>query len=87
MTLNITLQTDTETKLRERAQAEGEDVDSYAARLLEDAVSAPSIDDLLAPFRREVDESGMSDAQLDEFYADLRTKSVDGRRPDKAHRP
>ena len=87
MTLTITLPTDAEAKLRERAQAEGEDVSSYAARLLQDAVTAPSIDDLLVPFRRQVEQSGMTDAQLDEFYTDLRAKASNDRTKDKAQRP
>lgn len=87
MSLKITLPPDTESRLRERADAEGEEVSSYAVRLLHDAVATPSIDELLAPFRRQIDDSGMTDAQLDEFYADLRNKASDNRTKDKAHRP
>jgi hypothetical protein len=70
--LNITLPPETEARLRERAEAQGEDIASYAARLLRDAVASPSIDDLLSPFRQQVEASGMTDEQLDEFYNDLR---------------
>ena len=70
--LQILLPPDCEEVLRERAQAIGEDVSSYAARLLEQALSTPSIDELLAPFRRQVEESGMTDQQLDEFGEELR---------------
>jgi hypothetical protein len=87
MTLNIALSPDTEARLRERAEAEGEDVASYAARLLREAVASPSIDDLLAPFRQQVHESGMTDEQLDEFYDDLRDKAFHDRTTRKAHLP
>lgn len=75
MTLQITLTPDTETRLRELARAEGEDISAYAARLVRDAVAAPSVDELLAPFRRQVVESGMTDEQLDAFYEELRTRA------------
>jgi hypothetical protein len=85
MALNIALPPDTEARLRERAEAQGEDVASYAARLLREAVASPSIDDLLAPFRRQVDESGMTNEQIDEFYDDLREKAFHDRKTKKAH--
>lgn len=65
--LHIPLPPDTEETLRERAKANGEDVASYAARLLHEALSTPSVDELLAPFRKQVEESGISDAELDQF--------------------
>jgi len=86
MALNITVPPDTEARLRERAEAQGEDVASYAARLLREAVASPSIEDLLAPFRQQVDESGMTNEQLDDFYDDLRDKAFHDRTTKKAHR-
>ena len=70
--LQIPLSPDTEAKLRERARANGEDVSAYAARLLSDALSAPSVDELLAPFRKQVEESGISDGELDQLGEELR---------------
>jgi len=87
MTLQITLTPDTEARLCERARAEGEDVSAYASRLLRDAVATRSIDELLAPFRRQVEESGISDQQLDNFYEDLRAKAHDERTTSRAPRP
>lgn len=72
MSITIPLSPDTEAKLRERAQAAGEDLASYAARVVHDALTAPSVDELLAPFRKQVDQGGMSDQQLDDFYEGLR---------------
>jgi hypothetical protein len=38
-----------------------------ASDLLEEAVRRPSVDELLAPVRRQVAESGMGDRALDDF--------------------
>jgi len=70
--LQIPLPPNTEETLRERAQANGEDVSSYAARLLQEALSAPSVDELLAPFRKQVEDSGITDEELIELGEELR---------------
>ena len=77
MSISIPLSPDAEAKLRERAKAAGEDITSYAARVFHDAITAPSVDELFAPFRKQVDESGMTDDQLDDFYEGLRDKVWD----------
>lgn len=71
----IPLPPDAEEVLRERAKARGEDVASYAARLLQEALATPSVDELLAPFRRQVEESGVSDEQLDQLGDELRREA------------
>jgi hypothetical protein len=84
MILQIPVSPETEAVLRERASAHGEEVGAYAARLLRDALSAPSVDELLAPFRREVEESGASDEELDllceELRQDVRQEQYDRKR-------
>jgi hypothetical protein len=70
--LHIPLPPEIEARLRERARATGEDVSSCAARLLQDALTAASVDELLAPFRRQVAESGISDDELDRLGEELR---------------
>jgi hypothetical protein len=70
--LQIPLPPDTEETLRERAKANGQDVASYAARLIQESLSAPSVDELLAPFRKQVEESGITDDQLDQLGEVLR---------------
>jgi len=70
--LQIPLPPDTEETLRERAKANGEDVAAYAVRLIQKALSAPSVDELLAPFRKQVEESGISDEELDRLGEELR---------------
>ena len=68
MTISISLTPETEAKLRQRAAALGKDIDAVVADLLEEAVTRPSVDELLGPARRQAAESGMSDAQLDAFF-------------------
>ena len=75
MTLSITLSPAAEAKLREKAAVNGEPLDSYATALLEQAATTPTIDEVLAPFRKQVAESNMSDQQLDEFLEDIREKT------------
>jgi len=72
MILQIPVNSETEAVLRERASARGEDIAAYAARLLQEAVTTPNVDELLAPFRRQVAESGVSDDELDELCEELR---------------
>lgn len=74
MTLTIPLSPEAEARLQERAIAAGQDVTAYAAQLLEEAITSPTVDELLAPFRRQVEQSGMSDEELDAFYEELRDK-------------
>jgi len=70
--LQIPLSPDAEEALRTRAEANGEDVSALAARLLQEALNTPSVEELLAPFRKQVDESGMTDEELNALGEDLR---------------
>ena len=72
--LQIPLSPDAEEMLRQRAAANGEDVSSYAARLLQDALSAPSVEERLAPFRKQVEDSGITDDELNELGEELRSE-------------
>lgn len=66
-------------KLAERAALSGQDVASVASDLIEQAVNRPTVDEVLAPFRKQVADSGMSDQALDAFFDDLRDKSYQER--------
>ena len=79
MSLEISLSPDAETKLKERASAAGKDPSAYASELIEQVVKRPSLDEMLAPFRTQVAQSGMSDEQLDAFYEELRDEAWQGR--------
>jgi len=64
MTLVIPVSPEVESKLRERAAAEGKDPAAYASKIIEQAVARPSLDELLAPLRREFAASGATDDEL-----------------------
>lgn len=68
MTINISLTPEAENKLRQRAAVLGRDIVAVASDLLEQAIARPSLDELLAPARKQVSESGMSDEQVDDFF-------------------
>jgi hypothetical protein len=72
MTISIPLSPETESKLRTRAAAEGTDLSVYAAKLIEDAVNRPDLEELLAPLRRQFAASGDSDEQLIEHITSAR---------------
>jgi hypothetical protein len=64
MSLVIPISPQVESKIRERAAAEGKEPTAYAAKLLEQAVSRLSLDEILAPLRKEFAASGATDEQL-----------------------
>ena len=78
MTLSISLSPQTEARLRQKAEANGQQLDVYAAKLLEQAASASSVDEV-APFREQVADSGMSDQELDAFFEGVRDKAFQDR--------
>lgn len=68
MTLTIPLSSDAEAKLRLRAAAAGEDISSYAARLLEHFAEPPTpLEELSGPIYQRFLDSGMTDDQLGEL--------------------
>jgi hypothetical protein len=69
MTLIISLPSEAEAKLKERAHAAGQDVTRYVERLIENELAAPlSLIEASEPFARAVDATGVSD---DEFTSVL----------------
>ncbi len=73
MTLTITLSSEVERKLAERAARTRRDVTAVAQELIERALEGrPSLDEILAPFRREVAESGTTDDELDALFQEQR---------------
>ncbi len=71
MAVTLNLSTVARQRLADQAAAHGQDVSAYASNLLERAVAQPTVDELLAPYRRQVAESGMTDEELDEFHRGL----------------
>jgi hypothetical protein len=84
MTLNISLPSDTEAKLRQRAQAEGKDVAQYVESLIAKELMAPlSLAEAAEPLARAVDAAGVSD---DEFTSIL-NEARDASRRDRLRKP
>ena len=80
--LTIDIDPQTEARLRRQAEAAGTDLTGYVARLVREAAGRPSLDETLAPLRREFAASGMSDAEL----TDLISTAQAGYRRDAADR-
>lgn len=54
-------------KLTQQAANTGQDLSAVASDLIEQAVTRPSIAEIMAPVWKQVAESGMSDEELDDF--------------------
>jgi hypothetical protein len=67
MTLSLNVPPHIEAKLRERAAATGQPLDVYAANVLAEAVTAPTIDELLAPARKDFAATGLTEQQIMEL--------------------
>lgn len=67
MTLQISLSPEAESKLRERAEASGQDLAACAAHVLDEALGKPSLDEILGPVRQSFEQSGMTEEQLSEL--------------------
>jgi hypothetical protein len=78
MATNVNSKTELEMKLRlsktasdkliQRATETGRDLGAIASELIEQAVGEPTVDQALAPFRKQVADSGMNDAELDALF-------------------
>ncbi len=84
MTLTISLPSDAEALLRQRAGAEGKDVAQYVEQLIARELEAPlALAAAAEPLARAVDASGVSD---DEFTAILH-EARDAARRDRLRKP
>ena len=70
MTITIELAPEEESKLLERAAQNGQDVTASVDRLI--APDVQGVDETLAPFRRQVEQSGMSDLDLGAVFNEVR---------------
>ena len=62
-------------RLDERIRERGGDRDEYIRNLLDRDLSAPTLTELLAPFRRQVAESRASEEELDQLFDDAREEA------------
>ncbi|MGA2439997.1 MAG: hypothetical protein ABSH08_03495 [Tepidisphaeraceae bacterium] len=64
MTLSLKVPPHIEAKLRERAAADGQPLDVYASKVLAEAVTAPTVDEILGPVREDFAKTGMSEKEI-----------------------
>ncbi len=81
MTVTVDLSPEIEAKIKTQAANGGVKFEDYVQFLLEEALirreklkalSEKSIDEILAPFRREVEESEISDEEFDNLIEEVR---------------
>lgn len=73
MTLTIELNSEIEDRLKNRASAKGFEVGEYVKKLIEeDSDKLRSIDEIFAPFRKNIGKSGASENELDEIFTRAR---------------
>ncbi|HEY8748052.1 MAG TPA: hypothetical protein VIM11_08760 [Tepidisphaeraceae bacterium] len=66
--MTISIPEEVALKLKERAATSGQSVPAYAAQLVIDTVTKPTIDELLAPIRTDFAKSGMTEDELLSFF-------------------
>lgn len=75
MTVVLELKPEIEEALKKKANAKGSPLNTYVEELIQkDVDPGPSIDEILAPVRKEFEESRMTEGELNEFIDDLREK-------------
>ena len=72
MTITIDLSPEQERRLAERAARAGQDVTGYVHHLIDRDIDAESLDALLAPVRRDFEQSGMTDDDLAALVEEVR---------------
>src|SRR5712691_7590441 len=73
MTITLTMPPETQRKLVERAARAGQNVESLACELIERSLNdEPTLDEILAPFRRQVAASGLSESELTALFEESR---------------
>jgi hypothetical protein len=71
MTLSISLSPEVEARLKERAAAEGKDPTAYVSELVAEAITQPSLEELLAVSQAEFASTGMTPDEVMDFGRDL----------------
>ena len=84
MTITIDLPPDVEASVKTQAAKEGLPLEDYVTSLVEegtksrdriDLLAEKPFDEILAPFRRNVEESGMNDEELDDLFTVARKEA------------
>ncbi len=89
MTITISLPPEVEEAVKSQANKEGKPLEDYVESLVEegsrrrhriDLLAEKSFDEILAPFRRNVEESGLSDEALDALFTEARKEASRARK-------
>jgi predicted transcriptional regulator len=72
MSLTVELPADMESELHEIARETGSTPEAVVKDLIARRLAVRHIDEALAPFRKEVAASGMTEDELDAFFQDVR---------------
>jgi len=76
MTIVLTLPPEVEQKLRTEAARRGKEVTALVEELIDRGLAvSPTLDQILAPFRREVEVSGLTDEELDALLEEAREEA------------
>jgi hypothetical protein len=89
MTITIDLPPDVEASVKTQAAKEGLPLEDYVTSLVQegtkrrdriDLLAEKPFDEILAPFRRNVEDSGMSDEKLNDLLTDARQEASRARK-------
>lgn len=81
MEITISIPPDVQDRLRQRAVESGQDVAGYVETLIErDLSSSMSLRDLYAPVRRQIEQSGISENELDALIEEAREEAYQERK-------
>jgi hypothetical protein len=89
MTITISLPPEVEESVKSQATKEGKPLADYVESLVEegsrrrdriDLLAEKSFDEILAPFRQSVEDSGMSDEALDALFTEARKEASRARK-------
>ena len=73
MTFVLELKAEIEEVLQRKARDNGFEANVYLEKMIEkDIEHSKTLDEILAPLRKEFDESGMTEDELDEFIEEIR---------------
>jgi len=89
MTITIDLPPDVEESVKTQAAKEGLPLEDYVTSLVQegtkrrdriDLLAEKPFNEILAPFRRNVEDSGVSDEELDSLFTDARKEASRARK-------
>ena len=72
MSITIALSTEAESRLRRRAKAAGQPLDSFVARLVEQEARRPTLEEISGPIHANFRASGMTEDELSEHLEQVK---------------